>query len=232
MAGLCTWRTAGMRFVPRRSISQLVLIGSLVCAPGVLRAGSPGAGVNSPAKLFAQGRRLFGEGDYVGAAEAFGQAYQARPHFSVLCNIALCHERRADFIEAARYYRRCLRDGAENGANADEVRGSLARARARIAVLAVSTPNRVATIYLDGRRLGPSPLEVTVNPGSHVVEARSDVGMPVARPVLTRGGERLDVVIALQKEPQAIAARSSAVPTRPKPRGGRRTRPGSGERRD
>jgi hypothetical protein len=141
---------------------------------------------------FKEGQKLFESADYLGAIEAFEKAQRLRPHFSVLCNIALCHERRNDMIEAARYYRRCRDEGAGKSGQAAAVANSLKRVEARITWFKV-TSDAGGTIYVDGKQGPPAPARIPVNPGSHVVEVRREGARPVSTTVKTRGGEQREL---------------------------------------
>lgn len=159
-----------------------------------------------PSKLFAHGMRLFEDGDHLGAAQAFERAYRLKPHFSVLCNIALCHERRSDFVLAVRYYQDCLGRGAKDGRNATKIQNSLDQVQARVAQLQVSSPGQGGKVFVDGREVGPAPQSVAVNPGSHVIEVRRPGARPASRTITTRGGEHVPLVLV----PTAVTA-STAV---------------------
>jgi hypothetical protein len=147
---------------------------------------------------FKEGQKLFDSADYLGAIDSFEKAYRLRPHFSVLCNIALCHERRSDMIEAARYYKRCRDESA--GKSGQAVENSLKRVEARITWIKV-TSSAGGMIYVDGKQHQPAPARIAVNPGSHVIEVRKEGAEPVSATVKTRGGEEreLDLSPAVSK---------------------------------
>lgn len=181
---------------PRLGLAALAVLLCLLSTAAVAKSPNQ-TNDSAPAQLFAEGQRRFSESDYLGAAEAFEAAYKLRPHFSVLCNIALCHERRADFLAAARYYRGCLKEGGSNSENAAQLRDALERAKARIALLELRTTRPGVPIFVDGRGVGRAPLELALNPGLHVVEARLAGAEPITRQVRTRGGETLEVMLEL-----------------------------------
>jgi len=144
-------------------------------------------------EAFKEGQRLFDAADYLGAIDSFQKAYELRPHFLVQCNIALCHERQNDMIRAAEHYRRCLSEGADATAKGETVKNSLDRVEGRITWLKVDSQGVGGTIYVDGRRVGPAPARVPLNPGSHVVEVRRAGTIAATTTVSTRGGEEKQV---------------------------------------
>jgi hypothetical protein len=142
---------------------------------------------------FKEGQRLFDGADYLGAIDSFQKAYELRPHFLVQCNIALCHERQNDMIKAAEHYKRCLSEGADKTEKGETVKNSLERVEGRITWLKVDSQGAGGTIYVDGRRVGPAPARVPLNPGSHVVEVRRKGTIAATTTISTRGGEEKQV---------------------------------------
>jgi len=185
----------------------------LLIAPGLARADDPeGTRAQAASRAFGEGQQLFDNADYLGAIEAFKKAYQLRPHFLVMCNIALCHERKNDMIEAARHYQRCLKEGADKTDKASAVSNSLTRVEKRITWLRVSSDGG-GTILVDGRTMGLAPRRIPLNPGSHAVEVRRDGAKNASTTISTRGGEELDVRLT----PIPIAQERSVPPVTGKP---------------
>lgn len=144
-------------------------------------------------EAFKEGQRLFDAADYLGAIDSFQKAYELRPHFLVQCNIALCHERQNEMIRAAEHYKRCLSEGADKTEKGETVKNSLERVEGRITWLKVDSQGAGGTIYVDGRRVGPAPARVPLNPGSHVVEVRRKGAAAATTTISTRGGEEKQV---------------------------------------
>jgi hypothetical protein len=124
----------------------------------------------------------------LGAIESFERAYSLRPHFKVLCNIALCNERIGEMVKSAEFYRRCLDDGAEKTGEAEAVRNTLKRVEARITWVEVSSA-KGGTVYLDGRAMGSPPKRIPLNPGNRVLEVRLAGHKSASTTIRTRGGE-------------------------------------------
>jgi len=159
----------------------------LLAAPAAARE----QGGARASRAFNEGQKLFDGADYIGAIEAFKRAYSLRPHFLVLCNIALCHERRNNMVEASQFYQRCLDQGAGRTDKAAAVRNSLTRVQQRVTWIEVRSRDRGGTIHVDGRAVGSTPKRIPVDPGSHVVEVQRPGAKTVSANVATRGGETL-----------------------------------------
>src|SRR5512137_1480412 len=129
-------------------------------------------------RAFAKGTDLFKKRDYIGAIEAFEEAYRLRPHFMVQCNIARCREWSGDFVGAGENYRRCLDEGARGTSDGERAEISLNEVQGKITWLKVQSPPPGGTIYVDGRSIGPTPASVPVNPGTRVVEVRRPNATP------------------------------------------------------
>lgn len=165
-------------------------------------------------QAFAEASKLFDQADYVGAVEAFTRAYNLRPHFSVLCNIALSHERLGDMIRAASFYNRCYSEGAEKSENAEAVRNSIKRVEGRVGWFEVSAPSPGGEVYVDGKVVGSTPRRVPLNPGQHVIEVRRQGAEPARETVTVRGGEQR----ALELNPRQLAESRPVVgPDKPAP---------------
>lgn len=151
------------------------------------------------AKAYAKGNRLFGQRDYLGALEAFEQAYRLRPHFLMQCNIARTHERLTDMIRATTHYQRCLDEGAgRRRRTAAKVRRALELVKARVSQINVTAPGG-GTVYVDGKRIGPAPQRIPLNPGSRVIEVRRAGARPASTTLVTRGGELRNIVLRPQR---------------------------------
>jgi hypothetical protein len=140
----------------------------------LLLAASPAAAQRKgpAAKAFARGESLYEQTDYVGAIKAFKRAHRLHPHYLITCNIARCYERLSDMVEAAQHYRRCLAEGGGASRQARAIRKAMRSVEAQIARITITSPDRTATIYIDGKEVGGTPLRIPLNPGPHQMKAR------------------------------------------------------------
>ncbi|PID38406.1 MAG: hypothetical protein CSB49_05720 [Proteobacteria bacterium] len=151
------------------------------------------------AKAYQRGKAAFSDRDYLGALEAFEQAYKLHPHYLMQCNIARAHERLVDMINAARHYRRCLAEGGKRRRRTRRrVERALKAVQARISYVDVRAPGGGA-IYVDGKRVGEVPKRVPLNPGRRTIEVRRMGASPASTTLTTRGGELR--IITLQPAP-------------------------------
>lgn len=205
----------------RPSLHRVALAGWLLLLAKLAAAPASAQPRSEASRAFAEGSELFEKADYVGAIEAFSRAYRLKPHYSVLCNIALSHERLGNMVAAAASYRDCLSQGADKAASAEAVRNSLQRVEGRIGWVQVRSPGQGGDVHIDGNRVGPAPQRVPLNPGSHVVEVRRS-GAEAARQSLTmRGGEQLELELiprALAPEPPKVIVVKEPSPERPRRR--------------
>ena len=162
---------------------------------------------------YARGLELAKSGAYEGALQEFDAAYTISPQFSVLYNIgqalvALDHPTKA--IEALGKY---LSEGKEQvpEARRQKVQAQLASLSARLAALSITTDRPGASISIDGRDVGATPLKdpVRVDAGTHTIAVKMD-GVPVLfRIAILRAAERqtlqLDVPAPSSKAASAAA---------------------------
>jgi hypothetical protein len=192
----------------------------LLLATGMIAGTAIAAPKDEAAKIFAKGKRLFAEKDYLGALEAFGQTYRIKPHYLMQCNIARCHERLADFIKAANHYKRCLDEGGGKDRTAAKVKAALTKVESRITWLEVRSPGKGGTVHVNGLALGPAPQRVPLNPGDHAVEVRREGATSASTKISTHGGEARTVELApvqLAVEPPPPPTTSVVAPPPPSP---------------
>lgn len=143
-------------------------------------------------EAFMRGLELFRAGDHRGAITAFEQTAALVPSADVWFNIARAYEELREYELAAEHYRRYLRDRVDPPDRADvlariahlEEQGEAARLAARQAPttgeIHIESPEAGATVALDGRALGTTPVDVPVSTpaGSHRLEATREGAIP------------------------------------------------------
>src|SRR5262245_35194985 len=110
---------------------------------------------------FKTGVRLFDEGKYSEALAEFEQAYALESHPLVLYNLAAAHRALSQYAQAVDFYRRFLDEGKGVVRPRQLARGEreLAEVLRLIARIEVTTAPEGAVVSVDGRVVGPSPLE-------------------------------------------------------------------------
>lgn len=172
---------------------------------------------------FSLGVKLYAEGDFAPALAQFERAHALKPHFRALYNIAQCHFELRDYVQARAALRRYL---AEGGAAVLEperrarLEMDLADMGRRIAQLAIHSNARGAVVYVDGRKIGTTPLAqaVEVSEGQRSVSVESSAQGTKQRSLLLVGGERQTISVNFELNAPQPVARSGfeAIPA-PRP---------------
>ena len=195
----------------RRARAAALFVGAaLLLAPGPASAvdppaAKPDAAAVAAAKLrFTAGLKLYKEGSVREALAEFQAAYRTVPRASVLRNIAQCHRDLRDFAAAyARYAELLDRYGAgmKKGEAAD-VKRALGELGALTGTITVKSGEAGATVLLDEKELGPTPLgaPVRVNLGPHKVVVQKPEFDSFARQLEVQGGDAIVVDAPLAKE--------------------------------
>ena len=149
---------------------------AFAAAPAV---GAPAAAARSAADRaraeakYEQGVDAYDRDRFADAVRLFLEADAISPSAALSYNIARAYEKLSDDAQTLRWYRNYLRL-SPNAANAAEVRGfvrTYSRALAKKGIQQVtllSTPAG-ATVAIDGKALGVTPLTTELSPGSHGV---------------------------------------------------------------
>ncbi len=216
-----------MRASPRY-LFALVAIAAALVAPSV-RAEAPlksDAAIAELARdLFAKGVKATHEERWEACRTAFSAALALRPHPQIAGNLAVCELKLGLHRDAAEHARAFLdaRARGEGSSGASEARASgeavLAEASRHIATLELHADLEGAEVLLDGRSVGRSPLPspLFVEPGAHVVEARS-AGAPTARVSFTASaGASQPLELRLQPVRVVEPPRAPVPPPKPRP---------------
>jgi hypothetical protein len=177
---------------------------------------------------FSLGVKLYADGDFSPALAQFQRAYTVKPHFRVLYNIAQCHFELRDYVPARAALRRYLAEGGAAALDAERrarVEADLADMSRRIAGVDIQSNVRGAVVYIDGRKVGTTPLSqpIEVSEGQRSVSVESSAGGTKQRSLLLVGGERQTVTVnfelvapaadtsyALEKSPASLRPPSLA----------------------
>lgn len=201
-----------------------IVLGSMPASTSVVRAQDAAATAQARAR-FAEGVRLYARGDWARALDAFRLAYAARPHPSVLVNIANCYVQLGRPTQAIAHFTRYLTETGDGVAPEQrvEIEQALAEARASAATLSITASPEGAMVFVDGDQVGRAPLTepVALDPGPHVVELRSEDGASTTVRVTVSRGEQASLRISGTQAPVAApvpealpATTAAATPTR------------------
>lgn len=153
-----------------RLLPVVVALGPLLwCAPA---AAEDSKAVAMARLRFQEGVEYFDAARFEEARAAFLQAYALKPHPSILLNIAQCELKSGMYVEAAEHFAEYL--AAPTNVDPTETslaEQGLAEAKRHVAELRITTDVGLAEVFVDGRRIGTTPLarSIFVPPGRHTV---------------------------------------------------------------
>ena len=179
------------------------------------------AAVEQARSHFGQGLKLYKDGDFDAALVQFERAYAVKSNFKVLYNIAQCYFELHQYVETRDALVRYLRDGAgeidaERKATVENDLGELAR---RIAHLRVNVNVNGATVYVDGKKIGVTPLPsaIDVNEGQRTISIESAERGSKQRAVRVAGGEEQAIRVDFESVEPVAPATERGSPTRSGP---------------
>jgi tetratricopeptide (TPR) repeat protein len=171
-------------------------------------------------KHFSQGLKLYKEGDFDAALVQFERAYAVKPNYKVLYNIAQSYFELRQYVEARDSLTRYLKDGGDaiDAERRATVESDLAELQRRIAHLKLTVNVQGASVYVDGKKVGTTPLSqaVDVSEGQRTVAVESADRGTKQRVVRLAGGEELTIDIVFEEPgklaPAAISSGSAPPP--------------------
>jgi len=182
--------------------------------------------VEQARRHFGQGLKLYKDGDFDAALVQFERAYTVKPNFKVLYNIAQCYFELHQYVEARDTLARYLKDGAGaiDAERQSAVQNDLSELQRRIAHLTLQVNVPGATVFVDGKKAGTTPLgsAIDVNEGQRTISVETTDRGSKQRIVRVAGGEEQTVSLDFAAEAAAPnAAGGSPAPARPEPRSSR-----------
>jgi hypothetical protein len=181
---------------------------------------------------FADGLRLYKDGDFDAALVQFERAYEKKPNPKVLYNIAQTYFQLREYVEAREAMSRYLEEAGpsiepERRAQATT---DLAQLQKRIAKISLTVNVAGATVLVDGKKVGTTPLAgpLEVSEGLRTISIETPDGGARQRVVRIAGGESQAIAIQFVenqhrpadagKEP-ASPLTAAAAPSRALPAG-------------
>ncbi len=117
---------------------------------------------------FAAADRAYNDGDYETAVREYKNAYEAKPHPSVLFNIGQAHERLVDYTQAVSYFERYLAEMGEAAPDRKAVENRVRALRSLPARVRVAAVPEDAVVTLHGQQdFQARPGELVKVPAGH-----------------------------------------------------------------
>ena len=177
--------------------------------------------VEQARKHFGQGLKLYKDGDFDAALVQFERVYAMKPNFKVLYNIAQCHFELRQYVEARDTLSRYLKDGTGSIETERQtaVQNDLAELQRRIAHLTLKVNVTGATVYIDGKKAGVTPLgtPIDVNEGQRTISVETTDRGSKQRIVRVAGGEAQTVSVDFAAPGPSLLSVGSAKNEGPRP---------------
>jgi hypothetical protein len=152
-------------------------------------------------KYFKMGVEAFAKESYEDALEYFSKSYEQYPKVKVLYNIGMCQRAVYDFKGAVETFKRYLEEGKKkiNRKKRKQVEDLVIEMESSLAQMTILTNENGASILVDGEEVGASPIQsiMTINPGSHVVEAKKEGFMTAKEQIVLSSGDHEVVSLTL-----------------------------------
>lgn len=162
-------------------------------APARAQPADPAGAEEAARRHFQSATALFEAGDYELALDEFQAAYDAKPHPTVLRNVAATQERLRRYPDAVRTLERYLAEASSAGLRAERsaIEAHLVGLRSLVGRIEVVLDEPGFAIEVDGREAGTSPLAdpVEVSLGTRTVVSRREGYEDETATVRVAGGQ-------------------------------------------
>ena len=183
-----------------RELSTIFLMAVWICNTAPAYAEPDPWAAARPA--IARGEALFEAQNYGAAMAEFSAAYDQLAgysrRYSVLSNIAACHERLFHYDLAIAFYQRYLDEGGESIEDRAEVEARIHTLDQLLATLTLVS-NVPADVWIDDRIAGRAPGVIRVSPGRHLIELRAPLRESKRRDVNLAAGSAGRLVFELEE---------------------------------
>jgi hypothetical protein len=186
---------------------------------------------------FQVGVELFEDGDFAQAALAFSRAYELKPSYRILFNLGQVENENKHYAKALKAYVQYLADGGSqiSDERKAEVKREIKRLNTLVGSIAVEGVPARATLFIDGKRSGETPLAgpVFVDLGEHEVVLKRGAQEIHREIVAVSGGKQARVelepsiaplVPGTAEPPQPLKKAESDEPQTSGPQDGRQRR--------
>jgi len=210
-------RLNALRTIP--TARRLCLATLLALVPAPARAQAPDQAVETPAQAaYRAGVEHFKANRFEDAIREFNKAYRLDPNPVLVFNMARAFEETRQYTSAIEFYRRYLtmapestdRQAVEDSIRTLELLAAKNQTQA-VALSVISQPDG-ATVFVDGREVGVTPMKLDVAPGKHFIALERAGFVRASEEVSIDAGQPLErrVVLVQAPTPQPAAARSGS----------------------
>ena len=159
-------------------------------------------------ELFVRGVERMKVDDWSGALTQLEEAYQIAPYAVILYNMGIAYEQLDRPVDAVRTMNKVLASpGTLKSERVARAKESVAEQSKRIGKLTVAVSESGASIRIDGREIGKTPLSepALVNAGTRYIEVFRSGFVPYRRELNIAGGsaEKMDVALTASDKPLA-----------------------------
>jgi hypothetical protein len=165
---------------------------------------------------FADGLKLYKDGDFDAALVQFERAYAIKPNYKVLYNIAQTYFQLREYVEARDDMASYLKEG---GSAIDPERQAaaskdLADLEQRVARVTVTVNVAGATVLVDGKKVGVTPLSepISVSEGQRTISVEAPNRGARARLVRVAGGEQQALTLDFEEAPPTVIVKQVSAP--------------------
>ncbi|HET9955804.1 MAG TPA: PEGA domain-containing protein [Polyangiaceae bacterium] len=184
-----------------------IVLSAGLLSPALAQADPPTDAANADATEaarahFNQGLRLYKDGDFDAALVQFERAYTAKPNYRVLYNVAQTYFQLRQYVESRDAMIQYLKEGGEaiERERRESVNRDLADLERRIAKVTILVNVNGAIVFVDGRKVGTTPLSepVRVSEGQRTISIESPQRGTRQRLIRVAGGEEQSLTLTFE----------------------------------
>lgn len=190
--------------------------------PAAGAAGPTKGDLAAAKKHYADGEKKYKAGDYAGALADFKEANEIKSTPHAERYLGLCEDNLGHYEAAVDWYDKFLTHVPDKLATeGDEVRKRDAEIKAMPGKVHVDSTPAGGTVTIDDKpQSGPTPLDVDLAPGTHVIKVTSPGRLPGSKPVDVAFASTQSVSLELEPEPPPpppppVAAAPPVAPVAP-----------------
>lgn len=148
---------------------------------------------------FERGVELFDQGKFEQAAIAFERAYELKPSYRILFNIAQSENELGHYAAALKAYVRYLADGGDEVSEdrVKQVKREIERLNTLVGMILIECPHEGAKVKVDKEVVGRTPLAgpIFVDIGKHEIQIKKGNEELLEEVVKVAGGERVRIKV-------------------------------------